>query len=229
MLYLSTGLYHHSALFAMTFPDLRIKYRYQLHHRYFAEGITRSGGTVYNLNYHSNRLRVLSKKLVLKCMVRLPLKADWGLSHDQHYLIASNGSDQLFYLQKPKQLKQQCSAKKLKLIKKVSVYFFTRDHKKHPLYRLNELSYFDHVIYANIFLSHKIAVINPLTGYVIAWIDIHALQNEEAKEFHQLALLKYTTRHNCVSNGVTVIDKDRLLVGGKCWHHLYQIQLKEKP
>ena len=79
---------------------------------------------------------------------------------------------------------------------------------------LNELEYLNGSVYANIWREEKIAVINPQTGQVTAWIDLTGildLRNQDP---------------NNVLNGIAYdADGDRLFVTGKMWSHIFEIKL----
>jgi glutamine cyclotransferase len=69
-------------------------------------------------------------------------------------------------------------------------------------------------VYANIWTEEKIAVINPQTGQVRAWIDLSGIQGSESHDA------------NSVLNGIAYDAKgDRLFVTGKMWPRLFEIRL----
>jgi len=85
-----------------------------------------------------------------------------------------------------------------------------------PVRRLNELEYVKGEILANVWMTDRIARIDPKTGKVIDWIDL-------AKLSRGLNLASY----DAVLNGIAYDPaKDRLFVTGKYWPKLYEIRLK---
>ena len=87
-----------------------------------------------------------------------------------------------------------------------------------PVTELNELEYIKGDVYANIWLQEKIAIINPQTGQVKAWIDLTGIQS----------------RVNCsgqnVLNGIAYdANGDRLFITGKRWPQLFEIKLVTPP
>jgi glutamine cyclotransferase len=83
-----------------------------------------------------------------------------------------------------------------------------------PVTELNELEYIKGEIYANIWHEKRIAIINPQTGNVRAWIDLTGIVDQE------------DTGGGRVLNGIAYnADEDRLFVTGKMWSKLYEIQL----
>jgi glutamine cyclotransferase len=80
--------------------------------------------------------------------------------------------------------------------------------------KLNELEYIKGEVYANIWKEEKIAIINPQTGQVRAWIDLDGIQDLENQNTGD------------VLNGIAYDAKeDRLFVTGKKWPNLFEIKL----
>lgn len=86
-----------------------------------------------------------------------------------------------------------------------------------PLKNINELEWVKGQIYANVWLTQRIARIDPATGKVVGWIDLSGLgPNPDT--------LPNPT--NDVLNGIAYdAADDRLFVTGKRWPHLYEIRL----
>lgn len=85
-----------------------------------------------------------------------------------------------------------------------------------PVTNLNELEWVDGELYANIWLSNRIARIDPATGQVTGWIDLSGL----------LDIGKLPDPGNDVLNGIAWdAEHDRLFVTGKCWPSLFEIKL----
>jgi len=79
---------------------------------------------------------------------------------------------------------------------------------------INSLDYINGAVYANIWHTNKIAVINPQTGQVKAWIDLTGLPAEN------------NSNPEAVLNGIAHDQaNNRLFVTGKDWPSLYQIKL----
>ena len=82
---------------------------------------------------------------------------------------------------------------------------------------LNELEYINGEIWANIWMSDLIARIDPVSGKVLAYIDLKGLLPEGDK-----------TPETDVLNGIAY-DQDgkRIFVTGKKWPKLFEIRLTE--
>jgi glutamine cyclotransferase len=87
-----------------------------------------------------------------------------------------------------------------------------------PVEHLNELEYVKGEIFANIWLTDRIARISPKDGRVIGWIDLTGLMS---------AAERGTT--DAVLNGIAYdADGDRLFVTGKLWPRIIEIKLTRK-
>lgn len=84
-----------------------------------------------------------------------------------------------------------------------------------PVQRVNELEWVRGRIYANIWMTGYIVIIDPASGRVTGTIDLRALAAENAGNDPDAVLngIAYDAPHN------------RLFVTGKNWPHLYQIEL----
>ena len=81
--------------------------------------------------------------------------------------------------------------------------------------QLNELEYIDGKIYANVWHSDIIVIIDSRSGEVAGWIDLPPWRK------------KRTTRED-VPNGIAYdAEEGRLFVTGKRWSCIYEIQLVE--
>jgi glutaminyl-peptide cyclotransferase len=88
-----------------------------------------------------------------------------------------------------------------------------------PVRNLNELEWVKGEIFANIWLTNKIARIDPASGKVTGWIDVGLLPE---------ALHK--TNPDEIPNGIAYdAAGDRLFITGKDWPHLYEIKLDAEP
>jgi glutamine cyclotransferase len=88
-----------------------------------------------------------------------------------------------------------------------------------PVTHLNELEWVKGEILANVWLTNRIARIDPTTGKVKGWIDVGLLPESRRK-----------TDPDAIPNGIAY-DKehDRLFITGKYWAHLYQIRVDSTP
>jgi glutamine cyclotransferase len=86
-----------------------------------------------------------------------------------------------------------------------------------PVKNVNELEWIKGEIYANIWMTERIARIDPASGKVTGWIDLTGLLNPADRVPGQTDVL----------NGIAHDAKaDRLFVTGKRWPKLFEIRLR---
>ena len=78
---------------------------------------------------------------------------------------------------------------------------------------LNELEYINGELWANIYFSRRIVVIDPATGSVKYFVDLTGLGAADET---------YHWNGGEVLNGIAY-DGSRILVTGKYWRHIYAI------
>jgi glutamine cyclotransferase len=124
----------------------------------------------------------------------------WSLTEDGRNIILSDGTPVLRFL----------DPDSLKVVRSLSV-----TAEGQPVERLNELEYVKGEILANIWMTNRIARIDPKTGAVKAWIDVSNLAAKAA-----------TTDPDAVPNGIAY-DKarDRLFLTGKNWQYLFEVRI----
>jgi glutaminyl-peptide cyclotransferase len=85
-----------------------------------------------------------------------------------------------------------------------------------PVTHLNELEWVDGEIYANVWLTDRIARIDPASGHVVGWIDLSGLFD----------ISQLPNPVDDVLNGIAWdAARKRLFVTGKCWPQLFEIRL----
>ncbi len=200
LLYEGTGLNGASRLTKGELESGEILLRVDLESQYFGEGVTVMGDEVFQLTYKSNLGFVYDKEsFELERTFGYPTQG-WGLTHDGERLIMSDGSATLHFLD-PQTLQETAS--------------LAVEDNVGPVNNLNELEYIDGEIYANIWKTSLIAIISPETGKVTGWIDLAGLNPDPVE-----------LKGEYVLNGIAYDPlAERLLVTGKCWPHIYEIEL----
>jgi len=170
---------------------------------YFAEGITYFKDKIYQLTYKSQVCFVYDSKSFKKIKKYKYLnKEGWGLTANDNYLIMSDGSSLLFYI----------NQLNFKIVKTLKVTFNDKLVKN-----LNELEYVKGYIYANIWLTDFIVKINNETGHVEGIIDLTSLR--------KIALQKNNNSQE--TNGIAYDSKtDTFFVTGKMWPYIFQIKFE---
>ncbi len=84
-----------------------------------------------------------------------------------------------------------------------------------PVINLNELEYVRGHVYANVWPTDNVAIIDPDSGHVVGWIDLSGLFSPQTDGVSGNVL-----------NGIAYdTENDRLFVTGKLWSTLFEIQL----
>jgi len=199
MLYESTGRYGQSRLMRIDLTSGTVEKNHHLPSRFFGEGITILGDRLFQLTYKSQIGLVYDKADFRQLQIFHYVGQGWGLTTDGRRLIMSNGSAQLIFID-PISLKQ---------IGQVTVVDGNRE-----IIRLNELEWHGGRVYANIWQTDLIAIIDSDTGQVTGWIDLSGLNPDPA-----------TLQGDYVLNGIAAQPlSPNLLVTGKCWPWIYEIQ-----
>jgi glutamine cyclotransferase len=185
----------------------KILQEYTLPIQYFGEGIAVVGNTIVQLTWQSNIGFIYNKNtLAVLGNFTYPTQG-WGLTYNGTELIMSDGSDNLYFL----------NATTFQRIGEIQV-----SDGNSSISMINSLDYINGDVYANIWMTNKIAIINPETGLVKAWIDLTGLPASVASN----------TNPNAVLNGIAYDPQgNRLFVTGKDWSSLYQIKIvpENKP
>ncbi len=199
-IYVSTGTYGKSHLLRYRFADGTLDTRRKLNAKIFAEGLTIFGDNVYQLSWR-NKVMLVYRKSDLTFLYALPIKGEgWGLTHNRTELIYSDGSNNLYFM----------SPETADITRTIAV-----KEQGRPVERLNELEWIDGSIWANVWQSNRIVIINPANGEVTATIDLQGL----------LPLKEYR-RGTGVLNGIARDPADASIwVTGKRWPWQYQIEL----
>jgi len=198
-LYESTGQYGSSSLRKVNLETGSIQQIYNLPEQYFGEGITIFNNTIIQLTWKEQIAFLYDKNTFTpEGNFSYPTEG-WGLTTNGTQLIMSDGTANLYFLNP-------------------QTYQRTGQIQVHdgpnPINNLNELEYINGTIYANVWLTNRIAIINPQTGQIQSWIDLTGLEK--------------TTNPNpdSVLNGIAYDqENNRLFVTGKLWPQLFQIQL----
>ncbi|MFT3990493.1 MAG: glutaminyl-peptide cyclotransferase [Luteolibacter sp.] len=168
----------------------------------FAEGITLLDNELWVLTWQEHTVSVFNPD-TFAFLRSYPYQGEgWGLTTDGKSLIMSDGSDKLKFM----------NPKDFTLQKTLEV----KDGGR-PVERLNELEMINGEVYANIYTTEKIARISLKDGRVTGWLDLSGLRRQ----------LPGPSRAE-VLNGIALMpDGKHLLVTGKYWPKMFQIQVGE--
>ena len=170
--------------------------------KYFVEGSVRYKDNVYILTWDTRIAFVYdAETLEYKSSWKYP-REGWGLTTDGKQLIASDGSATLFFMDKDFALQRRLIVK----------------YEDRPVRWLNELEYIDGKIWANVYTSDEIVIINPKDGRVEGIIDCRGLLPKQLR-----------TPETDVLNGIAYNPHTKkIYLTGKNWPELYEVRLIEK-
>ncbi len=198
-LYESTGLEGESTLRRVDIATGQTLQRIDVPSQYFAEGLAMVGDELLQLTWR-HKLGFVYDRKTFKQKRTFPYKTEgWGIAYDgTSSLVMSDGSDTLSFL----------DPKTLAVTKTLRVQEAGR-----PVGNLNELEWIEGEIWANVWMTDRIARISPNTGEVNAWIDLSSLYPASQR-----------MPPADVMNGIAY-DKAtrRIYITGKKWPRLYQI------
>jgi len=182
--------------------------------RFFGEGIVIIGDRLYQLTWKS-REGFVYDKTSLKLIDNFYYDHQgWGATTDGVAIIISDGSQYLYFY----------NPNTFELQKKLLVEFLgSKSGKMMPLRRLNDLQYINGKIWANIWKSNLVAVINPSSGFVERFVDFKNLldtNDEWIKKFMR-------KKDRCLNGIAFDQEKQRIFVTGKMWTKIYEIKVIE--
>ena len=200
-LYESTGLNGKSTFRVVDLQTGKALKRLDFDKKYFVEGSVMFDGNLYIMTWQNRVVFIYDAKTLEYKSTHRYARQGWGLTTDGKQLIASDGTATLYFMDG-----------NLKLDDKVLV---TLNDK--PVRWLNELEYIDGRVWANVYTSDEIVIINPRTGKVEGVIDCSGLLPRK--------LHSDTTD---VLNGIAFNPADgKIYLTGKNWPKMYEVKLEE--
>ena len=201
-MYETTGVNGKSTLRIVDLKTGEALKRLNFDKKYFLEGSVVFKDNLYILTWESNVAFIYgADSLDYKSTWSYP-REGWGITTDGKQLIASDGSATLFFMDE-----------NFALQKRVVVKYNDR-----PVRWLNELEYINGKIWANVYTTNEIVIINPKDGRVVGIIDCRGLLPKNL----------YTSETD-VLNGIAYNpETGKIYLTGKNWPKLYEIKLVEK-
>jgi glutaminyl-peptide cyclotransferase len=201
----SGGQYQHSALMLRDVRRSAPLTRRALAAQYFGEGVAGDGQRFVQLTWRSGVAFVYD--LALRPQGQLRYEGEgWGLAYDGERWLMSDGSNRIVARDR------ETFA--------VRGGFEVRDRGR-PVTQLNELEFARGRLYANVWHADRIAVVEPASGAVEAWLDLSALRRGFARP-------EGWNEAEHVLNGIAFDPgTGHFFVTGKCWPVLFEIRLLE--
>ncbi|NDA64034.1 MAG: glutaminyl-peptide cyclotransferase [Chitinophagia bacterium] len=168
---------------------------------YFAEGVTNFDGNIFQLTWREGIVLrwVFNHKsgFVLKSKSAW-VGEGWGITNGQGSLWVSDGTSQI----------SEVDARTLKQKRLLNVTLMNREFDK-----LNELEFIRGRIFANVFMSSTVVVINPKTGVIDGMLDLSELVPKG------LSI-------EGIANGLAWDEStQRLFVTGKYWPRVFELEI----
>ncbi|MBT0667691.1 glutaminyl-peptide cyclotransferase [Novosphingobium profundi] len=201
VLYESTGQKGASRIYTRTLESTAPILEGKVDPTFFGEGSVAWGDQVISLTWRDG-LGYRWDRKTLKPLALFPVAGEgWGMTIHNGTIYQSDGSDHLI-LRDPKDFSRTGA-------------IAVTDQGK-PVEMLNELEWIDGEIWANVWMSERIARIDPATGAVKSWVDLAGLAAKSGAR-----------TGDDVLNGIAYdAETKRVFVTGKNWNSLYQIKAK---
>jgi glutamine cyclotransferase len=168
---------------------------------YFGEGIVFLNGKIYQLTYKNQIAFIYDSKSFKQIgTFNYANREGWGMTTDGKYLIMSDGTSYLTYL----------DPTNYSVVKTLDVA-----ENGYVVEKLNELEYIKGFIYANIWTTNTIVKIDPKTGDIVGKLDLTALA-QDSKSKNPDALEMNGIAYDSLTN--------KILVTGKLWPNMYEIK-----
>ena len=198
-----TGEYGHSRVMRTDLVTGKVLQSKDNPRNEFGEGITVLGDKIYQLTWLEGKLHIYDRA-TLKPLATHTYKGEgWGLTTDGKKLYMSDGTHAIRILN-PETLTEERR--------------FGVTLRGQSLQYLNELEWIDGKIWANVYTTNHIVIINPESGVVEGVIDLAGI----------LPQSEYDSRTD-VLNGIAYDNATkRIFVTGKNWSKLFEIKLIER-
>lgn len=205
-LYESTGRTGESKVRRLNAKTGEVEETREIAPEHFGEGLASFQGSLYQLTWTSQVCLVYDRATLKQQSQLFYTNEGWGLtiSPEEKLLVFSDGSPSLRFLDPSNFISKR----------QVSV----TDGKTQPVDNLNELEWVRGEVWANVWLTDRIARIDPKTGKVIGWVLFTDLMAENHKGTED------------VLNGIAYDPaSDTMWITGKLWPTMYRFDnVKDK-
>jgi glutamine cyclotransferase len=200
-LYESTGRLGQSSLRHVDLESGSVLQQHELSASDYGEGLTFLDGKAWVLTWTQQHVLLFDPQTFdSEGEYRYEIQG-WGLTTDGTNLYMSDGTNRI----------TERSPTDFRVIRWLDVA-----DGDQPVARLNELEWIDGRIWANVWLTPYVVVIDPTNGQVLERIDFSRLIEFEASQGGQPAEM----------NGIAWVPSERrLFVTGKLWGNLYEVRV----
>lgn len=203
MLWEGTGLNGASALYRTDLKTGRTRRMATLPRSEFGEGIALLDGKIFQLTWTSNTAHVYDAQTGEKVRDHRYTGEGWGLTTDGKCLYMSDGTARIFRVN-PSTFNREGS--------------ITVTLNGEPVEFINELEWIDGKIWANVYTTESILIINPKNGVVEGVINLAGILPDRERQ-------PQTDVMNGIAYDAATGD---IFVTGKLWRYIYQIKIVEE-
>ena len=203
LLYEGTGQEGTSSIYQLDVKTSKVLKEYKLENKYFGEGITILNNKIYQLTY-KNKIGFVYDLNTFKLLSTWNYKSNegWGLTNDGQSLIMSDGTENIYYIH-PETYKEE---KRIQICNEYNI-----------VPNVNELEYIKGEIWANIWQTDTIIIIDPESGKVKGEINLSGLSG---------TIMQNQREPIDVLNGIAWNPvTDKIYVTGKLWPKIFEIKL----
>ena len=206
VLYEGTGQEKSSFIFQTDLKTGKKIKEYKLEDQYFGEGITILNNKIYELTY-KHQIGFIYDLNTFKLLNTWKYRflEGWGLANDGHSLIMSDGTENVYFIN-PDTFREE---RKIQVCNEYNI-----------VKNINELEYIKGEIWANIWTTDNLVIIDPKTGKITGEVNLKGLSG---------TILQSQRESLDVLNGIAWNPvTDKIYVTGKWWPKLFEIKLIQK-
>lgn len=202
-LFEGTGQYGESSLNKIDLEKNEVIQSINLDDNVFGEGITLINNKIYQLTWRSSTGFVYDMQSFKKLYDFSYPTEGWGLTNNGKELIMSDGSEIIYFL----------DMEYMQEVRRIEVY-----DDKGPVKNLNELEFINGQLFANVYTTNQIVVIDETSGMVLKKINFNGILDQVEKQ-----------KPIDVMNGIAWDrENERLIVTGKWWPSYFHVKLIKK-
>ena len=196
----STGEYGRSKMTRVDLESGRTLASVSLPKREFGEGAVLLDSVIYQITWREGVAHVYDVPSLKERATIKYTGEGWGIATDGEWLYMSDGSDKIYKLD-PATFKRKMT--------------IPVTYNGQPLSLINEMEWIDGRLWANVYLTDKIVVIDPATGQVEGVLDFAGLLSESEMD-----------SKTDVLNGIAYDEATgRIFITGKNWPKLFEIEV----
>lgn len=204
-MYEGTGQYGESSVRKTDMKNNSILSVLNIDNQYFGEGLTIYKDKIYQITWKSRKGFVYDLETFTLESTFNYNSQGWGITTLDNELVMSDGSNKLYYM----------SPSSFGIIREIEVY-----DNNGEVANLNELEYIDGLIWANVWLTDRIVMIDPKTGAVKGELDMTKLL--------PVADRNKLDDSDDVLNGIAYNPgKGTVYLTGKRWPKMFEVKVKK--